>query len=74
MYLVDTNVTSEARKGINANPGVRHFFRSTLPVERYLPVQPIGDIRRGIDNIRRRGDHEQAVRLEAWLHFVELAC
>lgn len=67
MYLVDTNVISEARKGKKANPGVVHFFRSTVAADRYLSVQTVGEIRRGIENIRRRGDQEQALRLEAWL-------
>jgi toxin FitB len=70
MYLVDTNVISEARKGTKANPGVVQFFRSTQPAERYLSVQTIGEIRRGVENIRRRGDQEQAVRLESWLDVV----
>lgn len=70
MYLVDTNVISEARKGAQTNPGVVHFFRSTLPAERYLSVQTIGEIRRGVENIRRRGDQPQSGRLEAWLQKV----
>ena len=70
MYLVDTNVISEARKGRRANPGVVHFFRSTPIGERYLSVQTIGEIRRGIENIRGRGDQPQADRLENWLGLV----
>ena len=67
MFLVDTNVISEARKGIKANPGVVQFFRSTQAAERYLSVQTLGEVRRGIENIRARGDHTQAVRLETWV-------
>lgn len=70
MYLVDTNVISEARKGRSANPGVVLFFRSTPAAERYLSVQTIGEIRLGIENIRRRGDETQAARLETWLNLV----
>jgi predicted nucleic acid-binding protein len=70
MYLVDTNVISEARKGRRANPGVLKFFRSTSATERYLSVQTIGEIRHGIENIRRRADLTQALRLEAWLDAV----
>lgn len=70
MYLVDTNVISEARKGKRANPGVLQFFRSTPPTERYLAVQTIGEIRRGIENIRRRDDLMQALKIEAWLDTV----
>ncbi len=67
MYLVDTNVISEARKGRNANPGVVDFWRSVDPTRVYVAVQTIGEIRRGMENIRRRGDLEQAQRLETWL-------
>lgn len=70
MYLVDTNVISEARKGRRANPGVLQFFRSTIPADRFLSVQTVGEIRRGIENIRRRGDQDQASRLEVWLDAV----
>ncbi|MES2295867.1 MAG: type II toxin-antitoxin system VapC family toxin [Pseudomonadota bacterium] len=70
MYLIDTNVISEARKGRKANPGVIHFFRSIPSNERYLSAQTIGEIRRGIENVRRRGDQDHAVRLETWLDLV----
>jgi predicted nucleic acid-binding protein len=70
VYLVDTNVISEARKGSRCNPGVVRFFRSTPPGERYLTVQTVGEIRRGVENIRGRGDQAQALRLESWLDAV----
>lgn len=67
MYLVDTNVISEARKGGHSNAGVRDFWRTVNPVELYITVQSIGEIRRGLENIRQRGDVAQSLRLEAWL-------
>lgn len=67
MYLLDTNVVSELRKGVRANAGVTAFFASLKPEEIYLAVQTIGEIRRGVENIRGRGDGEQAERLETWL-------
>lgn len=70
MYLVDTNVISEARKGRLANAGVVNFFRVNRPGDLYLCVQTIGEIRRGIENIRGRGDQTQAARLETWLNLV----
>ena len=70
MYLVDTNVISEARKGNKANPGVRNFFRTSAAEAIYLSVQTIGEIRRGLENIRQRGDLPQANKLEKWLDLV----
>lgn len=70
MYLVDTNVISEARKGSKANPGVTNFFRNRRREDFYLSVQTMGELRRGIENIRKRGDHAQAARLEAWITVV----
>lgn len=70
MYLLDTNVISELRKGSRANPGVSAFFAALQPEDIYLSVQTIGEIRRGLENIRGRGDGEQADRLEVWLDLV----
>ena len=70
MYLVDTNVISEARKGRKANPGVQRFFRAIEAENLYLSVQTVGEIRRGLENIRHRGDLPQARKLERWLDLV----
>ena len=70
MYLVDTNVISEARKGIRANVGVREFFKKPAHEDIYLSVQTIGEIRRGLENIRHRGDMPQTRKLEKWLDLV----
>jgi toxin FitB len=70
VYLVDTNVISEARKGRRANPGIRRFWHDVDPTAIYLPVQVIGEIRCGVDSIRLRGDADQAVALEKWLDLV----
>lgn len=70
VYLIDTNVISEARKGNKANIGVRKFWRSVDEADLYLPVQTIGEIRRGIENIGRRGDLAQARKLERWLSLI----
>lgn len=67
MFLVDTNVISEARKGKKAKSGVREFWKTTDPADLYIAVQTIGEIRRGLENTRQRGDATQARRLEAWL-------
>ncbi len=70
MYLVDTNVISEVRKGKEANLGVQKFFQMIEAEELYLSVQTIGEIRRGLENIRHRGDLPQAKKLEKWLDLV----
>lgn len=69
MYLIDTNVISEARKGRTSNPGVTAFFRRCAedgsPL--WLSVVTVGELRRGVDLIRHRSDMAQADKLEAWL-------
>ena len=69
MFLVDTNVISEARKGSRANPGVRAFLAAASEQEQplYVASITIGELRRGVDLIRRRGDGAQADALEHWL-------
>lgn len=70
MYLIDTNVISEARKGRQANAGVVRFFLTNPPSDRYLCVQTVGEIRRGIENVRKHGDLNKVVRLDTWLDLV----
>ena len=70
MYLVDTNIISEARKGMKANPGVRRFFKEADAADIYLSAQTIGEIRRGLENIRHRGDVPQTRKLEKWLEVI----
>ena len=69
MYLLDTNVISENRKKDRANPGVRRFFQQTAKEDApcFISVITLGELRRGVDLIRHRGDQEQASLLEAWL-------
>jgi predicted nucleic acid-binding protein len=67
MYLIDTNVVSELRKGARADIGVSAFFAALDPQHIHLAVQTIGELRRGLENVRGRGDHAQAGRLESWL-------
>ena len=69
MYLIDTNVVSEARKKAKANPGVIGFFKDLAAsgTPAYLSAISVGEFRRGIELIRRRGDAAQAKLLEAWL-------
>jgi predicted nucleic acid-binding protein len=69
MYLIDTNVISEARKKANANVGVRRFFRQSNENQSkiFISVITVGELRRGVEMIRHRGDIRQANQLEKWL-------
>ena len=68
MYLIDTNVISELRKQNNANRGVTNFMAevkgSTAPC--YLSVVTTGELKRGIEMIRHRGDNKQADAMTDW--------
>ncbi|WP_420237891.1 type II toxin-antitoxin system VapC family toxin [Telmatobacter bradus] len=66
MFLVDTNVISELRKGAKADAGVVHLLNSA-ETESFLAAQTVGELRQGVENLRFRGDHPQADRLEVWL-------
>jgi predicted nucleic acid-binding protein len=65
-YLVDTNVISELRKGKRADAAVRSWFASIEDEEIFLSVLTIGELRQGVERIRRR-DPDAAVRLDSWL-------
>jgi len=65
--LLHTNIVSELRKGERANPRVRDWFESIDDFEIHLSVLTVGELRRGIDRIRRK-DTRQATALERWLH------
>lgn len=69
MYLLDTNLISELRKRDRANPGVTRFFSRLAEQEApaYISVITIGELRRGVELIRQRGDQAQAGALEIWL-------
>lgn len=72
MYLLDTNVISELRKQNKANPGVQQFFQNANDqnVRLYISVITLGELRRGVERIRYRGDRPQADLLEAWLQTI----
>lgn len=69
VYLLDTDVISELRKGPDANRGVREFFAKVTrdATDLYLSAVTIGELRQGVERIRHRGDTAQAKRLERWL-------
>jgi toxin FitB len=71
MYLIDTNVISEARKA-QANSGVTAFFKNAAEASSvpYLSVVTVGELRRGVERLRHRSDVDQAILLDVWLEQV----
>jgi len=65
-YLLDTNVISELRKGKRANPSVASWFAGVAEEEIFLSALTIGEIRRGVESVRRR-DPDSAATLDSWL-------
>ena len=64
--LLDTNVVSELRKGSRANPHLRTWFAGVADEDIHLSVLVVGELRRGVERIRRK-DPRQAAGLERWL-------
>lgn len=65
-FLLDTNILAELRKGRRANASVRSWFEALDPDAIRLSVVTLGEIRLGIENVRRR-DPSAAGVLERWL-------
>ena len=70
-FILDTNVVSEPRKGQRADANLMRWFSSARTEEMYISVLVIGEIRQGIEGLRRR-DTLQAGRLESWLEGLRL--
>ena len=66
MILLDTNVVSELRKGDRADTNVRAWLSSTDSDALFLSVLVVGELRRGIELVRRR-DSASATALDRWL-------
>jgi len=69
-FLIDTNVLSELRKKERANPGVSRWYAGVAGESLYLSALTIGEVRNGIERLRRR-DPVTSASLEAWLSKVE---
>jgi predicted nucleic acid-binding protein len=69
VYLVDTDIVSRSRRRLPASDGVVAFFRAAAErdVPLYVSAITIGEIRRGAELMRHRGDNDQAHRLATWL-------
>lgn len=64
--LLDTNVVSELRKAERADAQLLDWFHDVADEEIHLSVLVIGELRRGVETIRKR-DAAQAAALERWL-------
>ncbi len=65
-FLIDTNVLSELRKGTRCDPFVREWYAGIAETDIYISVIVLGEIRRGVELLRRR-DPVAATHLEHWL-------
>jgi hypothetical protein len=66
MFLLDTNILSELRKGARANERVRSWFALLDDADLFLSVLVAGELRQGIERVRLR-DAAQAEHLDRWL-------
>ncbi len=64
-YLLDTNIVSELRRRA-PDPRVVAWYDAVPSAELFLSVLTLGEIRLGIERLRRR-DPDQAEFLEQWL-------
>ncbi|MCO5315711.1 MAG: type II toxin-antitoxin system VapC family toxin [Solirubrobacterales bacterium] len=65
-FLLDTNVISELRKGDRADRSLTRWLESVPDDEIFISALVIGELRRGVDLVRRR-DPAGAASLESWL-------
>jgi toxin FitB len=66
MYLLDTNVVSELRRGHRANAGVAAWSKGVSPDDLFISAITILEIERGILLVERR-DARQGDMLRGWL-------
>ena len=71
-YLIDTNIISEVRKGKRCDANVASWYQTIADTSLYLSVLVIGEIRKGIENLRPK-DSAQAKAIESWLVAVNTA-
>jgi len=66
MFLIDTNIISEVRKGRRCDSNVASWYRQVRDDDLFLSVLVIGEIRQGIERLRPRSPR-RARELELWL-------
>lgn len=65
-YLLDTNILSELRRGQRCDPKVVEWAQSTAGDRHCISVLALGEIRKGIENLRRKSP-QQCPAFESWL-------
>jgi predicted nucleic acid-binding protein len=65
-FLLDTNVVSELRKRERANARLLEWFHGVADEEIHLSVLVIGELRRGVEAVRKR-DAAQAAAFDRWM-------
>lgn len=65
-FLLDTNVVSDLRRQTRSNVGLRAWLADQVPDTLYLSVITLGEIRQGVEQLRKRDDR-QAQILSKWL-------
>ena len=65
-YLLDTNIISEIRKGPRCHPNVAAWYSILEKESLYLSVLVLGEIRKGIERLRRRNAWK-ANEFDLWL-------
>jgi len=69
-FLLDTNVLSELRKGVRCDARVSRWARSTLDHRHAISVLSLGEIRKGIEILRRKAPR-QCPAFERWINRLE---
>jgi predicted nucleic acid-binding protein len=66
MFLIDTNVISEVRRGGRANTGARRWMNDVDPETTFTSVIVFGELIRGVELVKRR-DLIQSAVLARWV-------
>ena len=70
MYLLDTNVLAELRKGERCDEKVRRWAASATGDRHFISVLSLGEIRKGIEILRRKAP-DQCPAFEGWLSRIQ---
>lgn len=70
MFLIDTNIISEVRKGQRCDANVATWYASIGDSDIFLSVLVLGEIQKGVE-LARRNDPRKAEELGRWLQRVE---